>query len=119
MSLLVLSGCVSQTLKPTPEINRVVIINEQSTSIQDVTIWVEKIRGKFYCGVIPAGAQCANTFPTRPYEENDVTLSWQDGQQQRKTVPFSIEVTSPTDTPMTAVLKVTRQGELQATLLPK
>lgn len=78
MCLLVLAGC--STITPGPDkllFNKIVITNAGSQDIENLKIDVSKINGVFSCSRLLSSSYCSNSFPTKEYEGNSVTLTWE------------------------------------------
>lgn len=119
--LLTITACSTfseSTVHPT--INQLVIKNVTRYDAKDVKVSVEKLKGLFNCNIILAKSHCSSGFKPRPYENNEIVLSW-NMIGETHTVgpvdfgyPISQEERALMNQPLTAFIEILDRGEFRA-----
>ena len=116
--LTIISGCmILPKVKPI-EIGGLFIRNSTSTPVKNVEVRVKKTGAKVSCSYVPAGKECSTTFPSKTYQGNPITVSWE--QEWRVWSPREFLVQLPenliADKSTMAVVNIGEHGSISARL---
>lgn len=122
ISTMGISACsVPKPSDNKPTINNLVVKNLTRTNVKNVEIRVEKLKGLFNCNMILVDSFCANGFRERIYENNQITISWAEKNQDHTIGPISINMPQALITinekeylPYTAVIELHNEGGFDA-----
>ncbi len=113
--VLAVTACASRT-QPEYSINEVLLVNNSSQLLREVTVIVPATRRSFGCGSVAPRGVCGNKIPSRRYEANPIQVEWTFGNRSRSTDEFVIPVPTAFSTgfPLRAVLAVSPDGAIEA-----
>ena len=112
---LALASCASG-YKPAYYYNEILIVNNSTESIRDVSISVADTGGRFGCANIAPLGICANRFPRRSYEYRPIRIDWVYAGEPRRTDSFVVDVpqTFYTGLVLRAVIDISPEGAVSA-----
>ncbi|MCP4331545.1 MAG: hypothetical protein GY785_02725 [Gammaproteobacteria bacterium] len=98
--------------------NEVVIINQMSSPVQNVTIQASESGRVFSCGNIAHQGICSNKFPAQPYYGNPIQVSWvvANGRRYDRTIELLLPESFTPEIPLRGVLEIGAQGAMSARL---
>jgi hypothetical protein len=93
--------------------NEIVIRNNASGPVVDVTIKAEKTHLTFSCSFIPARSMCSNKFRDRKYYGSPIQITWRFRESMR-TGRFKLKIPEDLDVdiPLRGILEVNNGGNI-------
>ena len=118
LALCLLSTACATSKQSRYFINEILIKNNGSESVRDVTIRNLRNGLMFSCGNVSPSGICSNRFARRDYAENPVEISRNYGNRPRRTEQFVVPVPREFDpgTALTGVLAILLDGRIRAYL---
>ena len=113
-----LAGCSIPAKPNSLDIQRLIVVNESSSSLVDVRIYVGETHEFVNCGYILANSECSIGFPLREYQGNRFEVSWIDNGRAKsvKDIQASMADNLSPGEPVNAVITIGRQGLFSARL---
>jgi len=101
-----LAACSVSARPNSLEIQRLIVVNESARALDEVKIYVAKIREFVSCGYILANSECSIGFPLREYQGNRFDVSWIDNGRAKwvKDIRLSEEENLMSAEPVNAVI---------------
>lgn len=114
--IVLLGSACATSYQASYSYNEILVVNNSSELVQDVTIEVVDTGRMFSCGNIAPRGICSNRFGKRRYERNPIQISWSIGDASSKTESFVVEVpaTFYPGIALRGVLKIAPDGSVSA-----
>ena len=115
LGIFVLAACATD-FRAIHLYNEIMVVNESSSMIQDLTVRVSDTGRKFNCANIAPKGFCSNRFKPRRYEYQPIEIEWTFDGRTRKTESFVVDVSPnlPMGRILRGVIKVRPGGEISA-----
>lgn len=114
LSLLAISSCSLLQKSPVETLNALVIENNSTSAITNVTLRVPETKAIVECGYIPSQRECSLGFSPRANKNNPAMIYWkQDGKTFSSALKGdATKINAITDHPVEIVIKVMNNGKV-------